>query len=183
MELAQASRVLHVILKHSSTPADHVRAITGNAHAINTSPWVAYVPIALVAIIGVIITWHAFNVASDWERHRVQQVFRSSAIDRVLMIQREIEQSIGIVQDIGSFFDASTWVGRRDFRKYVGPVIKRHAYISALQWIPRVTETDRASFEEAARLSFSKFRIIERNQTGELVRAERRPVHFPILYV
>ena len=171
------------MLKRSSTSAADVRATTGDAHAMNTHPWVAYVPIVLVAIIGVIVTWYAFTVASDWERHRVQQVFRAAATDRVLMIQREIEQSLGIVRDIGSFFDASKWVGRRDFRKFVGPVIKRHAYISALQWIPRVTDTERASFEEEARLSFSKFRINERNQAGELVRADRRSVYFPILYV
>jgi signal transduction histidine kinase len=171
------------MLRDSTNAADHAQATTGNAHAMNTHPWMAYVPIVLVAIIGVIVTWYAFTVASDWERHRVQQVFRAAATDRVLMIQREIEQSLGIVRDIGSFFDASKWVGRRDFRKFVGPVIKRHAYISALQWIPRVTDTERASFEEEARLSFSKFRINERSQAGELVRADRRSVYFPILYV
>lgn len=183
MERFQAARGLHVMLKRRSPPRDHVHATTGTAHAMSTPPWVAYVPIALVAIIGVLVTWHAFNVVSDWERHRVQQVFRAAATDRVLMIQREIEQSLGLVQDIGSFFDASEWVGRRDFRKFVGPVIQRHAYISALQWIPRVTAAERASFAEAARRSFPKFRINERNQAGDLVRAERRPVHFPVLYV
>ena len=50
----------------------------------------AYVPIALVALMGVMVTWHAFNVVTDWERQRVQQAFRAAAIDRVLMVQREI---------------------------------------------------------------------------------------------
>jgi signal transduction histidine kinase len=143
----------------------------------------AYVPIALVALIGVLFTWHAFNVVSDWERQRVQQSFRAAASDRILMVQREIDQNLGVVQDIGSFFDASRWVGRRDFRKFVGPALKRYVSIAALQWIPRVTGTERASFEKAARRSFSKFRINEINQAGELVRAEQRPVHFPVLYV
>ncbi|MEN8109091.1 MAG: CHASE domain-containing protein [Pseudomonadota bacterium] len=142
-----------------------------------------YVPIALVALIGVMVTWHAFNVVTDWERQRVQQAFRAAASDRVLMVQREIEQSLGVVQDIGSFFDASKWVGRREFRKFVGPALKRYASIAALQWIPRITGIERASFEEEARRSFTKFRINESNQAGDLVRAEQRPVHFPVLYV
>jgi len=143
----------------------------------------AYVPIALVALLGVLVTWHAFNTVTDWERQRVQQAFRAAAIDRVLMVQREIEQNLGVVQDVGSFFDASMRVGRREFRKFVGPALKRYASIVALQWIPRITGEDRASFEEEARRSFMMFHINETNQAGDLVRAEQRPVHFPVLYV
>jgi len=106
--------------------------------ARNTPPWMAYVPIALVTLLGVLVTWHAFNTVTDWERQRVQQAFRAAAIDRVLMVQREIEQNLGVVQDIGSFFDASK--------------------------CPR-------------------FRINETSQAGDLVSAEQRPVHFPVLYV
>ncbi|MGB5259760.1 MAG: CHASE domain-containing protein [Gammaproteobacteria bacterium] len=143
----------------------------------------AYIPIALVALTGVLVTWYSFNVVTDWEHQRVQQAFRAGAIDRVLMVQREIEETLAVVQDVGSFFGASQWVGRRDFRKFVGPALKRYTSIAALQWIPRVTGTERASFEEEARRSFTKFRINESNQAGDLVRAEPRPVHFPVLYV
>jgi signal transduction histidine kinase len=151
--------------------------------ARNTPPWMAYVPIALVTLLGVLVTWHAFNTVTDWERQRVQQAFRAAAIDRVLMVQREIEQNLGVVQDIGSFFDASEWVGRREFRKFVGPALKRHSSIAALQWIPRITGEERASFEEEARRSFPRFSINETSQAGDLVSAEQRPVHFPVLYV
>jgi len=142
-----------------------------------------YVPIMLLALIGVLVTWHAFNAVSDWERQRVQLTFREAASDRVLMVQREIKQSLGVVQDIGSFFDASGWVGRREFRKFVGPALKRYPSITALQWIPRVSAAERASFEKEARRSFARFQIYERNTAGELVSAEQRPEHFPVLYV
>jgi signal transduction histidine kinase/sensor domain CHASE-containing protein len=171
------------MIERSVTPPEPVRANPGTARTTNAHPWLAYVPIALVALIGVLVTWYSFNVVSGWERQRVQQAFRAAAIDRVLMVQREIEQSLGVVQDIGSFIDASQWVGRRDFRKFVGPALKRYASIVALQWIPRIAGTERATFEEDARRSFPKFRINEINQAGELVSAAQRPVHFPVLYV
>jgi signal transduction histidine kinase len=170
-------------MNRNFTLPEHVRANPGNASARNTRPWMAYVPIALVALIGVTVTWQAFNVVTDWEHQRVQQAFRSAASDRVLMVQREIEQSLGVVQDIGSFFDASKWVGRRDFRKFAGPALKHYSSIAALQWIPRITGTERASFEAEARRSFTSFRINESNQAGDLVEANQRPVHFPVLYV
>ena len=165
------------------TSAEHERANYSNSRTIVTGPWLAYVPIAIVALIGVIVTWYAFNAVTDWERQRVQQAFREAANDRVLVVLREIDQNLGVVQDIGSFFDASAWVGRRDFRKYVGPALKRYSSIEALQWIPRVTESERASFEEEARRSFARFRMNESNQAGDLVRARQRPVHYPVLYV
>jgi len=174
---------LYAIMNPGANPPEHVRANPGSAPARNMHSWLAYVPLALVALIGVLLTWYAFNVVTDWERQRVQQAFRAAAIDRVLMVQREIEQNLGVVQDIGSFFDASKWVGRREFRKFVGPALKRYTSIAALQWIPRITATERASFEKKSRRSFTKFRINEINQAGDLVRAEQRPVHFPVLYV
>jgi len=143
----------------------------------------AYIPIAIVALLGVVVTWQAFNVVTGWERQQVQQVFHAAAIDRVLMVQREIEQNLAVIRDIGSFFDASKWVGRRDFRKFVGPALKRHTSITALQWIPRITGTERATFVEEARVSFPRFRINDTNPAGELVKAAQRPVHFPVLYV
>jgi len=171
------------MIDRKTYPPEPVPVNSGNARVGNTHAWIAYVPIVLVALIGVTVTWHAFNVVSDWERQRVQQAFRAAATDRVLMVQREIDQSLGVVQDIGSFMDASARVGRREFRKFVGPALKRYVSIAALQWIPRITTIERASFEEEARRSLKRFRIVESNQAGDLVRAEQRPVHFPVFYV
>ena len=179
----QASRVLHAMTNLRLTTAEPGHANDSKSRTIASRPWLAYLPIAIVALIGVIITGYAFNAVTGWERQRVEQAFREAANDRVLMVLREIDQSLGVVQGIGSFFDASAWVGRRDFRKYVGPALKHHSSIEALQWIPRVTGIERTSFEEEARRSFAPFRINERDQAGDLVRAQQRPVHFPVLYV
>ena len=134
-------------MNSSFSPPAYVQENPGNQPARNIPAWRPYIPIALVALLGVLVTLYAFMVVTDWERQRVQQAFREAAVDRVLMVQREIKQSLGVVEDIGSFFDASKWVGRRDFRKFVGPALERYASIAALQWIPRIAAQDRASFE------------------------------------
>ncbi|MGD2055472.1 MAG: CHASE domain-containing protein [Gammaproteobacteria bacterium] len=111
------------------------------------------------------------------------QDFQDAASDRVLMIQRELDLTLGLVQDIGSFFEASQWVGRREFRKYVGPALKRYDSIVALEWIPRVTNAGRSAFVADARRSFPRFRITERNPDGELIDAGQRTVYYPVLFV
>jgi len=146
-------------------------------------PWRGYLPIALVAVLGVGISAFAFLQVTNWERQRVRTAFQEAARDRVLVIQREIDHTLGVVQDIGSFFDASRWVGRRQFREFVGPALKRHASIVALEWVPWVTDTGRAAFEAEARRSFPRFRITEQGTDGNMRPAQARPEHFPILYV
>ena len=82
------------MMNRSITPPEYVQVNPGNAPARNTHSWMSYIPIAIVALIGVMVTWHAFNVVTGWERQQVQQAFRAAAIDRVLMVQREIEQTL-----------------------------------------------------------------------------------------
>ena len=147
------------------------------------SRWRSYSPIALVAIFGLAITWFLYRAAADWERQRVNIAFRAAASDRVLVLQREFAYTLGVVQDIGSFIDASPSTGRREFRKFVGPALKRFDSIEALEWIPLITWEQRTAFEEEARRSFPRFRINERSAAGVLVPAEKRPLHFPVLYV
>ncbi len=146
-------------------------------------PWREYVPIALVTLLGIIITWSVYEQVTDWDRQRVQSLFLDAARDRVLVFQREVEHSLAVVEDIGSLFGASRWVGRRDFRKFVGPALQRHASIQALEWVPRVPAAERSTFVNDARRSFPRFRITDRGADGELVDTPLRPEHFPVLYV
>ncbi|MDX1698912.1 MAG: CHASE domain-containing protein, partial [Thiohalobacterales bacterium] len=147
------------------------------------SRWHSYLPIVLVTIFGLAVTWNLFRAVAGWERQSVETAFEAAARDRVLVIQREFVHALDVVEDIGSLFDASTWVGRREFRRFVGPALKRQGSIESLEWVPRVAGQQRTEFEEGARRSFPKFRINERNADGDLVRAGQRDVHFPVLYV
>jgi signal transduction histidine kinase len=170
-------------MNRPSPSFEHNRANPANAPDRDTVRWASYIPIVFVGLLGVLATWHAFQEVNGWEQQRVLQEFKNNAIDRVLMIQREIEITQGIVQDVGRLFDASQWVGRRDFRKFVDPTLKHHESIIALQWIPRVKDEDRSAFVRDASRTFSRFRITEYSPEGELIRAGKRPIHYPVLYV
>ena len=165
------------------TEPDHPRTEFAETATGPKSRWHSYLPIALVTILGLIITWNLFRAVAGWERQRVEIAFEAAASDRVLVIQREFIHALDVVEDIGSLIDASPWIGRREFRRFVGPALKRQDSIESLEWIPRVARHQRTGFEKEARRSFSRFRINERNAEGELVQAGKRDVHFPVLYV
>ncbi|MCP3867535.1 MAG: hypothetical protein GY703_05465 [Gammaproteobacteria bacterium] len=129
------------------------------------------------------MTFQAYYEVNSWEKQRTQITFRDASQDRVLVVQREIEHTLGMIQDIASFFEASPVVGRREFRKFVEPSIKRHPGIQALAWIPRVTSAQRETFVSNARRSFTPFRIMEVDDKGSIVTAKNRPQYLPVLYV
>lgn len=148
-----------------------------------SSLWWSPIPIVVVALLGFLMTDFAFRQVSNGEREKTENAFREASRDRVLVIQREIEHTLGVVQDIASFFDASRDIGRREFRKYVGPVLMRYSGIQALEWVPSVPGVERTAFISDAKRGFHRFKITEHSKNGNLVTASKRDRHFPILYV
>ncbi len=166
-----------------STLLELVQAVTRTSDIRFHLVWRGYIPIVLVALLGVLMTGLSFHEISKWEQQRVQNAFQEAAHDRILVIQRQIEYTLGLVQDLGSFVDASPWIGRREFRKFVNPALKRHDSILALKWVPRVTAAEYDAFVDKARQSFARFRITEQNGQGQMSGASARSEYFPILYV
>ena len=103
----RASRIVRAIRHLSFSVPRHPRTELPKTTTGPESLWRSYIPIALVAIFGLTVTWLLFRAVADWERQRVQIAFQAAAIDRVLVIQREFAHTLGVVQDIGSFIDAS----------------------------------------------------------------------------
>ncbi|MES9992871.1 MAG: CHASE domain-containing protein [Candidatus Thiodiazotropha sp.] len=147
------------------------------------SIWWGYYPVVLVAIMGLAVTIALFVQSLRWEKNQVEIALKEASQDRILVIQREIEHSLRIVIDIASFFEASEIVGRREFRKFVGPALKNQAGIKSLEWTPVVPHKLRNSFVDEARKSFPPFEILERDDTGALTKSSNRPVYYPVLYI
>ncbi len=145
--------------------------------------WRSYGPIFVVALLGALGTWLVSARIADLENQRHFAAFSEAARDRLLVIQRELDYSLGLVQDLGGFFDAASMVTRRQFREFVGPTLKRNRIIQTLQWAPRVTDDQRRDFVARVRPRIPRFQIQDQAANGESRTAPERPVHFPILYV
>ena len=158
------------------------RQATGNAQGPAAILW-AYFPALLVAGLGVDISIAASVRSFNWEKNQVNIEFREASQDRILVAQRGLQNSFRRVEDIASFFEASATVGRREFRKFVGPALKLDPEIKALEWVPLVLAEDLDAFIEEVRRSFPPFRITEIGAGGDLLESADRPVYYPVLYV
>ncbi len=142
--------------------------------------WQGYMPILLTLFLGIATTWALVQEVGRLENQKVETDFSAAARDRVLAVERELQISLNLVQDIGSFFDANSRVRRRQFREFVQPVLKRDSSIHSLEWVAKVEPEERASFLVAARISFPRFQIID--AAGQPLESPQETAHYTLLY-
>lgn len=144
-----------------------------------------YMPIALVVAVGTMLAalayWVNFN---HFQHERAVQRFEAHALPQVTMIERTADRFLEVVQSIGAFYAATAVVHRDEFRAFVEPSLRRYPGIQALEWIPRVPDSERAAYEARAHESgHTDFRITERNADKQMVVAARRAEYFPVYFV
>jgi signal transduction histidine kinase/CHASE1-domain containing sensor protein len=99
-------------------------------------------------------------------------------------LQRSIDACFEVLRSIAQFYGSAHCVGRQDFQRFVQPALIRHPSIQALEWLPRLAEAERSTFEQAVQAEgYSTFQITERDANHTIVRAGQRSEYFPVLYV
>ena len=96
------------------------------------------------------------------------------------LIRRKLEVDMEIIHALARFIQTTGNTSAGRFHHFTADNITRHPEIKALEWIPRVPDTQRNNFEYA---SGADFRITELDATGHLVTASQRPEYFPIQYL
>ena len=144
----------------------------------------AYVLAGGVLLIGIAITVALFFVARDWERQRTCSEFKQAAEDRVNAVKRQIQVDLLMLESVRSLFGASREVERSEFRAFVAPLLRSEAQVQTLEWIPRVSDSQRQAYEAAARRDgLGDFRITDRKRQGTMVPSPRRGEYFPVYFV
>lgn len=140
--------------------------------------------VSMVVAIGIGLSAAVFFWGRDVERQLAITDFERAAADRVAVIERDIELQVAIVESISSLFAGFNEVTRDEFQAFVGLQLRNHPSIQAIEWIPRVPESRRAEFEQAAREDgFVDFEISERGEGGQMGSAAARSEYFPVYYV
>ena len=143
-----------------------------------------YARVLLAVAIGIALSVVAFSLLLNFERHEITDAFNRTAGDRALALAHSVADNVETLEDIESLYKASTEVQRHEFRAFIEHELEKRPGIQALEWIPRVLASERATYEEAARNDgFPEFRFVERETQGTMVRADLREEYFPVYYV
>ena len=138
------------------------------------------VPLGLMFTLVVVL----FVYVSSWEHNRLREDFERRADEWTLSLRKDFDRHLEALGSLEKFYASAPQVGRREFRMLVQGLFPRYHGVQALEWVPRVPDTQRLTHEEAAvREGFGAFQITEWTERGGLVRAATRAEYFPVYYV
>jgi PAS domain S-box-containing protein len=124
-----------------------------------------------------------FIYTNAWEQDRVKLEFKRRTDQLVQQLQENLDNYILVLYSVENLYASSISINRQQFKTFVSHWFSRHPGIRAVSWSPRILDSERANYEQAAREDgLSNFRITEQSPQGELVRAARRAEYFPVYY-
>jgi PAS domain S-box-containing protein len=118
------------------------------------------------------------------EKKLIQAEFNEAAENRYSALKRELDSNISVLASLQALYHTSGKdIERSEFRNFTSHILKRHASIKALSWIPRVPDSRREAYERAARREgLPDFQFTERIAQGKMKRAEKRREYFPVYF-
>ncbi|TCS72753.1 signal transduction histidine kinase [Sulfuritortus calidifontis] len=141
-----------------------------------------YLSLLIAAVVGVAASLAGWYQVDQANRQRAEQLFLHLAELRAADLQSALDQHIEVLQALEGLYQSSEQVDRWEFRKFATPFLQRHPDVAAMQWLPRVTEAERAGFEARARAQGQPgFQIRELGAGGSRP-AGHRAEYFPIFY-
>ena len=134
-------------------------------------------PVLFVIAVGISLSLTGFFVIRSWEQRNVQKAFLASADDRTSAVKGAFETEVAMLELVRSSLISDGRVEREEFREILVPFLARSADIRAVEWVPRVPDSERAKYEAAAhRDGIQEFRFTEMDCQGQLVTAGKRGI-------
>lgn len=146
------------------------------------SIWGDYVFAALVLFVGLLATsGAAYSYKTTWNE-KIYSDFHNAAQDRIEIIRAEIDNNGAILRSLASFFRSSTEVSHSEFRDFSLTLLKDAPFIRGTSWVPVVTASERAAYEQAAQAWKPGFQFLEKNSAGKLIPAQTRSEYLPLYF-
>jgi CHASE1-domain containing sensor protein len=124
-----------------------------------------------------------FIYTNAWEQDRIKLEFKRRTDQLAQQLQENFDNYIDVLHSVEDLYASSVPINRQQFKIFVSRWLSRHPGIRAVSWSPRILDSERQKYEQAAREDgLSDFQITEQSPEGQLVRAARRPEYIPVYY-
>ncbi len=160
------------------------KRVTAGPAAERLSAWRTWGPVALILVLGVVLSGLAFSILRALETQTARTEFEPRAAVIAVNLQQHLDQHFEVLRAVDGLFDASERVERDEFKVFAQQMVREHRSSIALGWAPAVEASNRVAFEDAMRSSGAPgFVIADLGPGDELVRAPDRERWFPLAYV
>jgi len=142
-----------------------------------------YTPVALILCTAISLSNIASVIVWKWESVQVQREFYQQADNLSSSLQGMINSNLEVLESVRALYAVASEVKRKQFKVFVQPALARHSAIYALDWIPRVSASERPAYEKAMAVEGFPIQIYEQGPAGKQIRAAQRQEYFPITYL
>ncbi len=139
--------------------------------------------VIIVLILGCFVSMLGFVTVQKMEQQRIAYEFKEAAQERIWAVRQAIQNALEILYATAAFYQANeNPVTRQEFKIFISSFLSRNPHIIALNWVPRIIDSQRNFIEIATQVAYPNFQVKERNLQGKLVAAQQRQEYFPIFY-
>lgn len=134
--------------------------------------------------VGTVLSVSAAILVQTWETSNRQARFQQRISNLTTTLTRNVERYTEVLyglQDLYHSVPAS--ITQAEFEQFTRRPVATYPGIQALEWAPRVLQTNRLQFERAARAQNPGFQIREPGKLGNLVAAAVRSEYVPVLFI
>ena len=161
---------------HSQTRVDPVAPIPSR----NFNRRRRYLSIWLIFIIGATLTSIRVSYLRGHDREIAANEFNLRATNYVSSFTREMEGLLSAIGSVAEFAELQTKVDRQAFEPFAAHQIRAHPAILALEWVPHISEEERAAYERSMSASEGRSMTIMHGSTAAPHPAPPSADYFPI---
>jgi len=137
----------------------------------------------VVLIAGFLLAGYSFMTIWNYQKKTWENQFSQQVELTMLQLVGKLETNAEALFGISTLFESSTHVTREEFKTATSPVLKRNDFIHALDWAPKVKQSDRDSFVAKVKAEgYPNYMIKEPFEDSRWVQVSEREEYFPILY-
>ena len=137
----------------------------------------------LIGLIGLTLSLAIFFKIGEWETERRKLDFDRLAEARCNSFMNQTTYYLHELTALKRLYDGSQFVSREEFFQFVTPILDIHKDIRGFGWAPRVTNTNRNTFEQVLQTEgWANFLIHDSSAFGEIELAAHHDEYYPILY-
>ncbi|MCW8329706.1 diguanylate cyclase [Photobacterium sp. SDRW27] len=132
---------------------------------------------------GIVLSCLLFGLFYQVETKNIQQQFQAEVDKKADAITQAMELHFEALYSLRLAYDNYGLLGHDEFLSLAETIISRHPSIQALEWIPRVPDSERANIEAQLSEGNPNLFFTERVASGEMVRASDRSVYYPVHFI
>ena len=141
-------------------------------------------PVVGIVVLGAVLTLGGLASTARRQAQADFELLSQRAREIDARVRESLELPVEALRTIPTLFTAmDDGVSREEFAAYCAPILARHPGIYALEWLPLVTDEERATVEAQAQADgVAGFGFTELGPDGRMVPSRHRVRYLPILY-